>query len=108
MVRCYVGLGSNIADRVGMVAKALVCLGSQPGVILGRRSRMYATEAWGIRDQDDFVNAVCEIDTHLDPAERLTRLKAIEIGLGRIQRRRWGPREIDLDILSIDFINLRI
>ena len=99
MVRCYLGLGSNVADRVGMVAKALTCLGSQPGIVLGRRSGMYASEPWGHTDQGEFVNAVCEVDTHLEPGELLARLKAIETGLGRKETFRWGPREIDLDIL---------
>jgi 2-amino-4-hydroxy-6-hydroxymethyldihydropteridine diphosphokinase len=99
LVRCYVGLGSNVADSVGMVAKALACLGSQADVVLGRRSQMYASDPWGYRDQGEFVNAVCEVDTHLGPGELLARLKAIEAGLGRKQRFRWGPREIDLDIL---------
>ena len=113
MVRCYVGLGSNVSDRLGMVAKALTCLASQADVVLGRRSHMYATDPWGHEDQDEFINAVCEVDTHLDPGELLARLKAIETGVGRRQRFRWGPREIDLDILFYgDFVvaerNLRI
>ena len=99
MVRCYLGLGSNMDDRVGMVARAFACLGSQGDVVVGRRSSMYASRPWGHEDQGDFVNAVCEVDTYLDPAELLARLKGIEGGLGRKPTFRWGPREIDLDIL---------
>lgn len=99
MVRCYLGLGSNVSDRVGMLARALACLGSQGDMILRKRSSMYACGPWGFQDQEDFVNAVCEVDTHLEPGELLERLKAMEAGLGRKPSFRWGPREIDLDIL---------
>ena len=99
MVRCYLGLGSNVADRVGMLARALACLGAQGDMVVGRRSSMYACGPWGFEDQEEFVNAVCEVDTHLSPGDLLARLKALEEGLGRKPSFRWGPREIDLDIL---------
>ena len=99
MVRCYIGLGSNAGDRVAMVTKALACLASQPDMVLGEISGLYVTPAWGYTDQPDFVNAVCRLDTHLEPDDLLVRLKAIETCLGRRERFRWGPREIDLDLL---------
>jgi 2-amino-4-hydroxy-6-hydroxymethyldihydropteridine diphosphokinase len=99
VIRCYLGLGSNVDDRVGMVAKAMACLGQEAGVVLGQHSGMYLSRPWGHRDQEDFVNAVCQVETHLDPQELLATLKAIEVGLGRRRRFRWGPREIDMDIL---------
>ena len=99
MVECYVGLGSNVGDRVGMVTRALACLASQPDLVLRDISPFYLTPAWGHTDQPDFVNAVCRIDTHLAPKDLLKRLKSIETALGRRERQRWGPREIDLDIL---------
>lgn len=99
MVECYVGLGSNVGDRVGLVTRALACLGSQPDMVLGETSGLYLTPAWGCEDQPDFINAVCRVDTHLKPWDLLARLKGIEAALGRRERLRWGPREIDLDIL---------
>lgn len=99
MVRCYLGLGSNVDDRVGMLARALACLGSQGDVVVGKRSSMYASRPWGYEDQEDFVNAVCEVFTYLEPEELLESLKKLEEGLGRKPSFRWGPREIDLDIL---------
>jgi len=99
LVRCYLGLGSNVDDRVGRLARALACLGAQGDVVVGRRSSMYACHPWGYEDQEEFVNAVCEVDTHLAPEELLGRLKKLEQGLGRTPSFRWGPREIDLDIL---------
>ena len=99
MVECYVGLGSNIGDRVAMVTRALACLASQPDMVLRDISRLYLTPAWGHTEQPEFVNAVCCLETHLGPMALLSRLKGIEAGLGRRDRFRWGPREIDLDIL---------
>jgi 2-amino-4-hydroxy-6-hydroxymethyldihydropteridine diphosphokinase len=68
-------------------------------MVLMERSHFYLTPAWGHQDQPDFVNAVCRVDTHLAPRDLLTRLKEIEVCLGRCERFRWGPREIDLDVL---------
>ena len=99
MIECYVGLGSNIGDRVAMVTRALTCLASQPDMVLRDISGFYLTPAWGHGDQRDFVNAVCRLETHLAPKDLLVRLKGIEARLGRRDRFRWGPREIDLDIL---------
>lgn len=99
MVRCYVGLGSNVGDRVAMVTRSLACLASQPDMVLRDISGLYLTSAWGHTDQPDFVNAVCCLDTHLAPSDLLVRLQGIETGLGRRERFRWGPREIDLDLL---------
>jgi 2-amino-4-hydroxy-6-hydroxymethyldihydropteridine diphosphokinase len=82
-----------------MLARALACLGAQGDMVVGRRSSMYACGPWGYEDQEEFVNAVCEVDTHLGPGELLERLKTLEKCLGREPSFRWGPRKIDLDIL---------
>jgi 2-amino-4-hydroxy-6-hydroxymethyldihydropteridine diphosphokinase len=113
VVECYVGLGSNVGDRIGMIKRALACIASRPGVTLREASDLYLTPAWGYVDQRDFVNGVCRLETHLGPRELLAALKEIEVGLGRRWRNRWGPREIDLDILFygdriFDDGNLRI
>lgn len=60
---------------------------------------MYLTRPWGYEDQPEFVNAVAQLDTHLSPQELLAKAKAIELSLGRRETFRWGPREIDIDIL---------
>ena len=99
MVRCYLGLGSNMLDRVGMIAKAVTCLGAHNDIVLGKVSSMYLTEPWGYEDQDDFVNAVAQVDTYLSPRDLLYEVRSIESKLGRHKRQRWGPREIDIDIL---------
>jgi 2-amino-4-hydroxy-6-hydroxymethyldihydropteridine diphosphokinase len=82
-----------------MIARAVTCLGSQCDIVIRQLSGMYLTRAWGDEDQDDFVNAVVQADTHLAPAELLSKIKGIEKCLGRRDGARWGPREIDIDIL---------
>jgi len=98
-VICYLGLGSNMADRAGMIARAAACLVSRGDIVLRRLSSLYLTSPWGRLDQGDFVNAVAEVETHLDPRELLRRAKGIEQDLGRRPGPRWGPRAIDIDIL---------
>jgi 2-amino-4-hydroxy-6-hydroxymethyldihydropteridine diphosphokinase len=88
-----------MSDRIGMIARAVACLGSQGDIIIRKMSGMYLTRPWGDEDQEDFINAVAEIDTHLDPHELLRAVRSLEQRLGRQRRRRWGPREIDIDIL---------
>jgi 2-amino-4-hydroxy-6-hydroxymethyldihydropteridine diphosphokinase len=99
LVLCYLGLGSNVADRAGMIARAAACLVSRGDIVLRRLSSLYLTRPWGRPEQDDFLNAVAEVETHLAPRELLARAKGIEESLGRRPGPRWGPREIDIDIL---------
>ncbi|MFH1220103.1 MAG: 2-amino-4-hydroxy-6-hydroxymethyldihydropteridine diphosphokinase [Candidatus Eisenbacteria bacterium] len=99
MVLCYIGLGSNIGDRAGKIAQAAACLVAGGDVVLRKLSSFYATRPWGYLEQDDFVNAAAEIETHLGAADLLAAAKRIELGLGRAPRIKWGPREIDIDIL---------
>jgi len=79
-----------------------------PGVSVRRRSRCYRSPPWGLADQPDFVNAVAELETVLEPLPLLHLLLAVESRLGR--RRdgtRWGPRCIDLDLLTYEGLRLR-
>jgi 2-amino-4-hydroxy-6-hydroxymethyldihydropteridine diphosphokinase len=62
-------------------------------------SGFYVTKPWGRQDQNDFVNAAAEVETHLSAAGLLGAAKKVERGLGRLDRGKWGPREIDIDIL---------
>lgn len=99
MVLCYLGLGSNVNDRPGMIARATVCLASRGDIVIRKLSRFYLTRPWGEQDQEDFVNAAAEVETHLSPLGLLEAAKAVERGLGRRPTYKWGPREIDIDIL---------
>ncbi|MDA8100335.1 MAG: 2-amino-4-hydroxy-6-hydroxymethyldihydropteridine diphosphokinase [Nitrospiraceae bacterium] len=93
----YIGLGSNRGDSKALVRDAVARLGRAVNVLAV--SSLYATEAVGYHDQDDFINAVVKIGTDLSPRELLRLCLAIEQELGRTRTVRWGPRTIDLDIL---------
>lgn len=98
-VRAYVGLGSNLGDRVANLAAALDHLAVAPGLRLLRRSDLYETAPVGVLDQPWFLNAVAELDVRVSPRALLGLCKAIERDLGRRPTRRWGERLIDLDVL---------
>jgi 2-amino-4-hydroxy-6-hydroxymethyldihydropteridine diphosphokinase len=93
----YIGLGSNLGDRLGYLqaaVKALSARGLEPAAL----SSVYESDALG-PPQPDYLNAVVSVSTPLTPRELLEALKAIEGELGRHHGERWGPREIDLDLL---------
>ena len=97
----YIGLGSNLGDGVAALQQALQGIADLPGTELLRVSSFYRTAAWGKTDQPDFTNGVAEIITCLQADELLQQLLALELDLGRVRNsERWGPRCIDLDILS--------
>ena len=99
--RVYVGLGANVGDAAAAIRRAFAALDALGTV--RRRSSLYRTRPWGKTDQADFVNAVASLETPLTPGELLAALKALEARLGRVpDAERWGPRVIDLDILTYD------
>lgn len=100
----YLGLGCNLGDRLAALDAACEALAPQVRVL--RRSPVYETQPWGYADQPDFLNQVLEAETELSPHELLAHLKAIEKQLGRQPRHRNGPREIDVDILLYDDLQL--
>ena len=102
--RAHVGLGANLGDAAGNVRRALEALG-EIGVVT-RQSSLYRTRPWGKTDQPDFVNAVAQLETSVDPRGLLRELKQIERRLGRVATERWGPRVIDLDLLTYDDLQL--
>jgi 2-amino-4-hydroxy-6-hydroxymethyldihydropteridine diphosphokinase len=93
----YIGLGSNMGDRTGACRRALELL-SRAGRVTAVSS-LYCTEPVGYREQEEFINAVAEIETELPPRDLLAVCQAIENELGRVRLVRWGPRAVDLDIL---------
>lgn len=97
MARAYLGLGGNVGDTREYFRRAiekLSALGTVAAV-----SSFYETEPWGGVAQANFLNAAVALDTELSPEALLTAIKKIEQELGRTPRERWGPREIDIDIL---------
>ena len=101
----YLSLGSNVGDRKGNLARAEQLLAE--GVTVVRRAPTYETDPVGIVDQPKFLNTAIEIKTDLAPRELLTFVKQIEKKVGRIEREHWGPREIDIDILTYDYIKYK-
>ena len=97
--RCFIGLGSNTGDRIGYLQSAVQELRSMLDLEVRMVSSVYETEPVGKTDQPEFLNAVAEVRTDLSPVSLLQRLKVVEQRIGRTATERWGPREIDLDLL---------
>ena len=104
MNRAHIGLGANLGDPVATLHSARRRLAAY-GVV-ATSSSLYRTAAWGVTAQPSFVNAALALDTELAPHPLLVALKELEAGLGRIATYRWGPRAIDLDILTYDDLAL--
>lgn len=103
MAEVYLGLGSNVGNRVGNLRAALRRLGPEVEVVAV--SGLYGSAALpapGVGLQPDFRNAVARAHTTLDPAALLRRLKLVERAIGRRPGPRWGPRPIDVDLLLYD------
>ncbi len=104
-VRAYIGLGANLSDAAATLARGVQALAALPGARVRAVSRLYATEPVGVVDQPEFRNAVVALDVPAgpDPATGATALlialKQLERAFGRQDRERWGPRELDLDLL---------
>lgn len=97
--RVFVGLGSNLDDPVSQLDTAIDSLQRTPDVSVLAVSGYYRSSPVGPQDQDDFINAVIELSTSLEPEVLLETLQAIELKQGRVRERHWGPRTLDLDIL---------
>jgi 2-amino-4-hydroxy-6-hydroxymethyldihydropteridine diphosphokinase len=100
MADAYIGLGSNLGDRLAILRRAVDALGSLGTV--RSVSPLYETKPIGYAEQPWFLNAVAHLDTALHPEPLLTALKRIERDLGRRPSFRYGPREVDLDLLLYD------
>lgn len=95
----YIGFGSNIGDRLTHIQNAIEFLSKTEGITLRKISSIYTTDPVGYEEQAQFLNGVAAIQTTLSPLSLIHTLKDIETTIGRQHRIRWGPREIDLDIL---------
>jgi 2-amino-4-hydroxy-6-hydroxymethyldihydropteridine diphosphokinase len=100
-VRAFIGLGGNLGEPATAFRAAVAELRAIGQVV--KVSSLYDSAPRDAVDQPRFLNAALELETDLEPAELLAELKRLELALGRDpQGRRWGPRTIDLDILSFD------
>jgi 2-amino-4-hydroxy-6-hydroxymethyldihydropteridine diphosphokinase len=98
----FIALGSNLGNRLSNLQSVVELL--SPVMKIIAQSPVYETEPWGYTAQPCFLNQVIEAETRLNPHELLTYLKKVEVDLGRQPAVRYGPREIDLDILFYDHL----
>jgi 2-amino-4-hydroxy-6-hydroxymethyldihydropteridine diphosphokinase len=102
----FLGIGSNLGDRLANLQGAIDVLGTSPGIRARRSSRVWETDPVGGPTQPEFLNVVVEIDTDLDPLDLLHACNRVEAELGRVRDVRWGPRTVDIDILLLDGLTI--
>jgi 2-amino-4-hydroxy-6-hydroxymethyldihydropteridine diphosphokinase len=98
-VRAYLGIGSNLGERVQYLQMAVDGLGATDGVEVIAVSRVYETDPVGGPEQPDYLNAVVAVDTTLAPRQLLEVAQRLEGEAQRVRKERWGPRTLDVDIL---------
>ena len=101
-VLAFLGLGSNLGDRAANLHRAVELLEAADGVRVVRSSSVYETDPVGGPPQPDYLNAVVEVETTLEPHALLAACQDVERGMGRVRAERWGPRVIDMDVLIYD------
>lgn len=100
----FLGLGSNIGDRLFYINSAIEKISAIENVTLSASSAIYETEPWGVTDQELYLNCAVKIETELPPDELFVHIKMIEKELGREVTEKWTARKIDIDILFYDDI----
>lgn len=112
-MRVFLGLGSNVGDRLKYIEDATERIGKLEGVAIVKKASVYETEPWGVKDQEYYLNTAIEVDSDLSANDIHKAIKNIEEELGRETREKWTSREIDIDLLFygnevIDSENLKI
>lgn len=107
MNTAYISIGSNLGDRAAYLREAMGRLEQDPAIYLGAVSPLYETAPVGGPSQGPFLNACAAIETSQPPTTLLRRLLSIEESLGRVRLERWGPRNIDLDLLLYGNVIMR-
>lgn len=102
MTRAYLGLGSNLGDRLAHLQSAVDALAVEPGVRVVALSRVYETAPVGGPEQGPFYNAVVAVETSLDPHALLHLAQRLEAAAQRRRTERWGPRTLDVDVLVVE------
>lgn len=98
-MRAHLALGSNLGDRLANLQGALDGLAATEGIEVVAWSSVYETDPVGGPVQDDYLNAVVEVDTTLTPHELLAVCGRLERAAHRVRLERWGPRTLDVDVL---------
>ena len=106
--RAYVGLGANLKDPPAQLREGLRLIGARPGIQVVATSGFYRSAPLGPEGQPDYCNAVCAVDTDLNPDRLLTHLHDVERAMGRERPpQRWAPRLIDLDLLHYERVKMK-
>ncbi|GGP35842.1 2-amino-4-hydroxy-6-hydroxymethyldihydropteridine diphosphokinase [Saccharothrix coeruleofusca] len=98
MTRAVLSIGSNMGDRLGYLRQAVAGFADDLVAV----SPVYETAPWGVTDQDDFLNAVLIVSGEPDEWGWLRRGQELERAAGRVRERRWGPRTLDVDVVTVD------
>jgi len=99
MTRAVLSIGSNLGDRLAHLRSAVAGFAE----VLVAASPVYETKPWGVTDQPDFLNAILVVDDpSADAWAWLRRGQALEAASGRVRERRWGPRTLDVDVVTVD------
>lgn len=108
MARVYLGLGSNIGNRVAHLDEAIARMNAHNNITVTHQSSIIETEPYGHVEQDNFMNMCVEIDTDLSPVALLETVLEIEQQMGRVRIIDWGPRNIDIDILIYEDLEINL
>jgi 2-amino-4-hydroxy-6-hydroxymethyldihydropteridine diphosphokinase len=105
MVKVWIALGSNVGDRLVHLQQAVTLLVKR--VRIEKVSPLYESAPMYVTDQPAFLNGALKAETELSPRELLNLLKDIEAEVGRQTRKRYGPREVDLDLIAYGSLQYR-
>ena len=101
MTRAYLGIGSNLGDRLAHLQAAVDGLAGTPGIDVIGVSRVYATDPVGGPEQGEYLNAVVAAETGLSARDLLAVAQRLETEAARVRDERWGPRTLDVDVLLV-------
>ncbi|HCO54051.1 MAG TPA: 2-amino-4-hydroxy-6-hydroxymethyldihydropteridine diphosphokinase [Pelagibacterium sp.] len=106
MARAVLALGANIGEPAHQIAKAIEAIVGHPQIFLLKQSKLIVSEPWGKTDQNRFHNGAVLIETTLAPLELLDFCLATEAEIGRVRIEKWGPRSIDIDVITYDDVTM--
>ncbi len=98
----FLGLGSNVGERIDFLRKAIHRIDKDDFCSVEKISSVYETKPYGVKEQDNFFNVVIQINSSYSLSDLFQRIKLLEKEIGKMKLYRWGPREIDIDILFFD------
>ena len=100
-----ISIGSNLGNSKENVTVAIKALGKLDDCRMLAFSSFYLTKPWGYKEQPDFINCACKLETGLDPLSLLHCMQKLEQDFHRVRNLKYGPRTLDLDLIAFDFQN---